>query len=1705
MAAHPAQQYLGAVPPYCPGTDGHHMPGPGADHPGLCGPPGADGPGDMGGGSALANVELWVQQQNATLQEGPFSPSFGPTGAGSQPPGMPPVHRARSDADVGLPPRCCPGPHHPGAGAGAGEFGPGPDSMFGAQPPPGYALDHHQHMMRSMAGARVPDENLTPEQLQRREEQLAQLQKIKQMLFPEKQGAGPGGFDGGPPPRYAGCPPPGMYRGPGPPGPDDMPPPHHHMMGQPPPPGCMNRCGGPGGMMVPGGMMDPQSVPPDAMLMMGGMGPAGFGEPTGVPPNWDVMTPEEREWFRLQQEYYLEQRQKRQIQLQQMAATGGQQPPPPPPGFFGEMPRQPPGRTSGPLSPVSPSFNGPSPNDPQGYFFPGQPGVNFPPGRPPNFPPNGPGGPPPPPNFNPEFAHHPDAGGGGFAPYGNAMMMPEPGPFPGGRFAPMCPASKPKRKRGNAAACVPCPGDRPGDDIFRHLQPAPSPQQFCSLNLFDGQELTITKQLNLAYQEPMTSSSPSTHALSSTPPTTAAAPPSRKKKKSSNDVRVKSEMCDVGVASPAAGPTASESGGDLSSDRPAVSPSVSSSGGRSGGGGGGGPITSATLASLARGVESLQDRIQADMLRGGPFGAVQMPEPDEIGDGDERRTAAGGVPTDPTRNQRLSAEGLPLQNADAAPTSDQSPMSGGGAVKQDPSSSSALLSPQPAAAPSDSSIPTASSGRMLASTSGGMASVQSPGGMVGNASVQIEPRAPNTIQYLPTRQHSSSDLTDPAAATDRCSLPPPEGVDVFRQVGPGQFCPNGPGMIPPGYDGPVPPGYNGPMGRFEPVYSEPLSPGVMASRGCAPVQFPGGEVMFPDGGPGGPIPYSDGPMMHASAGPVPYHGGRPMFYRGGGPVPPQGGPVYRPGQPPGMMVLPEFREGGPDRHGALMPMAGMPRPGAQMVMMGPGRPILPPEQPPMPPNPAPARSRTESRSKKSKESKRRAEAAAAARQNTAMCEDPAAMMAGRVPPDQRGPPGPYGGPGSMPGGPPGMGFPPADGPGGIVVDRMRPGPMMMGPDGSPGMMRHPGGGDVMMMSPEEFEMLRSGGGPPGMMAGDGRILVHRGGGGGMRSDQGMMMMMTGKGGMRPVDGDMMPTGPQMMMQLGPHEMEMRGDPGGGMIPAGEMRLGPGMMSMNEMRGGPGMIGPNDMRPGPGGMMGLREMRPGSGMMIPGELRPGSAAMPPSEGRPGSGMMVSGDMNPSSVPTNDPHHGMAVMSPRDDVGAVEGSKVGGRQGNGKGSVAQSSDGSRPESVGKRSEAELMQISADAAMRMGQMPPAVGGPGRPGSKLQSAEAELRPNSVAGMELMDGGMRPGSAAMMGACDARGRPGAEMVMAGDGSMRPGSALMMGIGPGDGGGVMRPRSEAVMDPMEMGMRPGSEMMMADGLRLGGGGPVMMQGMNSIEADMRPGADMMAMSVGDGRLRPGSAAMMAAMGPSSTDGGVGMMPLQPGDPAAMMMMGPGGEAMMAMNAADFDPRGGGGGCPPELLGAAGRMGAAARMLSPADGAAMRYDGPAMMPVRMGRPRAELDFRMMGGMEPPGVRGGGGLQYAPAGMRNGGVYPPDRQSMMMVMGPGGGGPSAAGGGGAPMPPNDFGGPGMGAMGPSDGAQFQQFQQQLYATKAHHHHHHAPPPPQHQGPASPTMMMMMESRAAAAAGNFAGAFDPIQNGPPPPVRFGPPPGM
>lgn len=93
-----------------------------------------------------------------------------------------------------------------------------------------------------------------------------------------------------------------------------------------------------------------------------------------------------------------------------------------------------------------------------------------------------------------------------YGPPGNGLRFPGP--------------CKPKRRRPLAGAGMvggPGMGGEKPEDIYRHLQPAPSPQQFCSLNLFEGQELTITRQLNLAYQEPGTGGGPETSTARSTP------------------------------------------------------------------------------------------------------------------------------------------------------------------------------------------------------------------------------------------------------------------------------------------------------------------------------------------------------------------------------------------------------------------------------------------------------------------------------------------------------------------------------------------------------------------------------------------------------------------------------------------------------------------------------------------------------------------------------------------------------------------------------------------------------------------------------------------------------------------------------------------------------------------------------------------------------------------------------------------------------------------------------------------------------------------------------------------------------------------------------------------------------------------------------------------------------------------------------------
>ena len=202
----------------------------------------------------------------------------------------------------------------------------------------------------SLLTNKVPNENLTQEQLQRREERLANLRKIHTMLFPEQQ-------------RQEGM----MPNGPG-------------GMG---PPSVMNPDKGmPPGMMQGGPMMPPnqQMIGPD-MPPMGPDGPMG----PQLPPNWESMNPAQREWFKLQHDYYINKRRKIQmdqykrmedVRMQQLAMRPGG--PPPPPYNMGGMRR--PGMPIGASSPTSPngphlgSSGHPSPAPSDAFMFPGGPG-----------------------------------------------------------------------------------------------------------------------------------------------------------------------------------------------------------------------------------------------------------------------------------------------------------------------------------------------------------------------------------------------------------------------------------------------------------------------------------------------------------------------------------------------------------------------------------------------------------------------------------------------------------------------------------------------------------------------------------------------------------------------------------------------------------------------------------------------------------------------------------------------------------------------------------------------------------------------------------------------------------------------------------------------------------------------------------------------------------------------------------------------------------------------------------------------------------------------------------------------------------------------------------------------------------------------------------------------------------------------------------
>lgn len=184
-------------PPNHPGYMNNHFPpgnfqGPPNGPP--FGMPGANGPRGM----------------NAMGPGGPMGPSNAPMNAPFSMGGPSPM-----------------GPHGP--------MGPGGPMGHGGRPNP---------------GVKVPDENLTPQQRQHREEQLATLCKMRQMLFPGADPGNPGGPSGGPGPR--------MMQPHGPPGPMQGGPGHPYGPGGP-----MGASKGPRGQYPPNARQSGPGGPPN--------------------------------------------------------------------------------------------------------------------------------------------------------------------------------------------------------------------------------------------------------------------------------------------------------------------------------------------------------------------------------------------------------------------------------------------------------------------------------------------------------------------------------------------------------------------------------------------------------------------------------------------------------------------------------------------------------------------------------------------------------------------------------------------------------------------------------------------------------------------------------------------------------------------------------------------------------------------------------------------------------------------------------------------------------------------------------------------------------------------------------------------------------------------------------------------------------------------------------------------------------------------------------------------------------------------------------------------------------------------------------------------------------------------------------------------------------------------------------------------------
>lgn len=438
------------------------------------------------------------------------------------------------------------------------------------------------------------------------------------------------------------------------------------------------------------------------------------------------------------------------------------------------------------------------------------------------------------------------------------------------------------------------------EELYKNLQPTPSPQQInYNLNQFEGQELTITKQLNAAYREPIPPSDQSqNHSSQNQVPHSPMHGPGSNRGPMSNS----SQTSSVGPMSspgPLTGPNATFGASmRLSHFEPLSNPSMSSSVGPHISSGNGphissaksssmSNITSASLANLAKGVEHLSNQMQQNMMQGGPFHSIQMQG--QQGGAPNNQQNSASVTSGETSSQNQSAPSvnntfvnatmsiqqvniqsvnnshgpgynpsMSVQQMNMEQQQQMSSMNSSGVHCMPGAGPQSMSSAGPQGMPMSSSMstgPASSSGIMSHQTPNAMChpgmrntpsqmgpahpgsngptnmmpqsgrmSPNFPPSSMGNANVQIQAKAPNTIQYLPA--HPPANQPGPQATNKRPDIEfmqrfaspmgnienkvPTSKMQYFPQGNqPGHGMENfGPGMPPGGRCSP----FSGPMG-----------------------------------------------------------------------------------------------------------------------------------------------------------------------------------------------------------------------------------------------------------------------------------------------------------------------------------------------------------------------------------------------------------------------------------------------------------------------------------------------------------------------------------------------------------------------------------------------------------------------------------------------------------------------------------------------------------------------------------------------------------------------------------------------------------------------------------------------------------------------------------------------------------------------------